>query len=136
MTIEEIAEEFDRWTLREYTAKEREIRALVTSTHLKLDASAYYAGRTAANAEVERYREALTRIVDLAPRPFDFPADWHEQIAACAECKRYEGHPIQQGICNEHRRPLWAREEHARFEAQAEGPRAKEIAREALKTKP
>ena len=50
---------------------------------------------------------ALREIADLEPRPFVMPADWEEQIAACVECQGWaKNHPIQQGICDVHRRPL------------------------------
>ena len=76
---------------------------------------------------------ALIEIRDLAPRPFEgFPADWREQIAACAECQSYKGHPIQGGICDTHRQPLWARESHEKAERAALGARASIIARDAI----
>jgi hypothetical protein len=82
---------------------------------------------------VERLVAALERIRDLKPRPYDkHPTDWREQIDACEECQRYSGHPIQQGICNTHRRPLWERETHDKHEERALGSRAAIIAREAL----
>lgn len=83
--------------------------------------------------ESEMY-EALREIDNLRPRPSDkFPADWHEQIAACSECQGWaKNHPIQRGICDTHRRPLWDREKHDAFEEQAIGPRAQIIARAAL----
>lgn len=84
-------------------------------------------------AEIQRLQAALTAIRDLKPRPFaGIPADWNEQVAACEECQRYKGHPIQNGICDTHRQPLWARERHGRHEEAAIGYRAKDIAREAL----
>lgn len=90
--------------------------------------------------EIERLRainaellEALTAIRDLKPRAFNgIPADWNEQIAACEDCQRYKGHPIQNGICDTHRQPIWARERHNKHEEAALGYRAMEIAREAL----
>jgi hypothetical protein len=77
-------------------------------------------------------REALTQIEALKPEPFVFPPDWHEQIEACPECQSYRGHPIQQGICNTHRQPIYARERHDSFEEKAIGPRARSIARSTL----
>lgn len=76
--------------------------------------------------------EALERIRDLEPGPFEMPKDWSEQIAACPQCQRYKNHPIQQGICNDHRQPIWDRDKHDAFEARAIGHRAKSIARTAL----
>lgn len=76
--------------------------------------------------------EALREIAALKPKPFEFPADWHEQIASCSECQRYKGHPIQQGICDTHRKPLWARESHNDHEEKCIGYRAKDIADRAL----
>jgi hypothetical protein len=55
--------------------------------------------------------EALESIRAFEDAPFDgFPADWHEQIKRCAECQRFKDHPIQGGICDEHRRPLHERD--------------------------
>ena len=82
---------------------------------------------------VDKAEAALREIESLAPSEYVFPADWGEQIKACPECLRYKDHPIQQGICDLHRRPLYARESHDAFEAQAIGPRAQRIARAALR---
>lgn len=83
--------------------------------------------------ENERLRKALKEILDLSERPYDeFPADWTDQIAACPECQRYKDHPIQQGICDYHRKPLYDRDNHNRHETSMLGYRAKSIAREAL----
>lgn len=79
---------------------------------------------------------ALRQVVDLKPEPFDFPADWQQQIAACAECARWKDHPIQQGICDEHRRPLYKRDAHEEFERKALYHRAALIARAALSGSP
>ncbi len=76
--------------------------------------------------------EALESIINLTEKLFEFPSDWQEQIDGCAECQRYKGHPIQQGICNEHRQPLYERDRHDEFERKAIGHRAKRIARDAL----
>lgn len=78
-------------------------------------------------------RGALEAIRDLVPKPYrDHPADWVAQIDACPECQSYRHHPIQRGICNAHRRPLWDRENHDAAEIRAIGYRAKSLAREAL----
>jgi hypothetical protein len=83
--------------------------------------------------ENKRLRQALEEIRDLEPVPFDgFPADWNEQINACEECQRYKDHPIQRGICDRHRQPIWARERHESSEVKRTGYRAKSIARQAL----
>lgn len=76
--------------------------------------------------------EALGQIAALQPVAFDFPTDWSEQISACSECERYRDHPVQRGICDAHRRPLWDREKHDSREEKRLGYRAKEIARSAL----
>lgn len=83
-------------------------------------------------AENERLLKTLADIADLQPEPYAFPADWQDQIAACRECAQYKGHPIQQGICDTHRKPLWARDAHERNEVSRIGPRAQRLAREAL----
>lgn len=91
-------------------------------------------------AEVLRLRaekaamvEALEAITMLQPRPFDnFPEDWRDQIDACPECTRYKNHPIQRGICDEHRRPLYDRDAHDEHETRALGYRMRSIAQAAL----
>jgi hypothetical protein len=88
-------------------------------------------------AEITRLQRALEAIVALEERPFEgMPADWSEQIDGCEDCQRYAGHPIQQGICDTHRRPLWDREAHQSHEEKALGSRAKIIARAALGNQP
>ena len=86
--------------------------------------------------ELLRERDALVKALEdikaLGPKPFAFPTDWQEQIDACSECQRYKHHPIQQGICNTHRKPLYERKRHDRFEEKAIGYRAQSIAREAI----
>ena len=83
-------------------------------------------------ARVEELEAGVRQIIDLGPKPFEFPSDWHEQIEACAECDRYKGHPIQRGICDDHRRPIWNREKHDKHEEAAIGYRAKTVARSLL----
>lgn len=87
----------------------------------------------AIEADNARLRSALTQVVALEERPFDkFPADWSDQIKACPECERYKTHPIQQGICDTHRRPIWDREKHDAHERSILGIRMREVARDAL----
>lgn len=95
-------------------------------------ADAAKAIRKSPNGDIRN--QALEEIIALERQEFAFPADWQDQINACPECKRYQGHPIQQGICDEHRRPLWDREKHDSHEQKALIYRAKDIAREALKS--
>lgn len=77
--------------------------------------------------------QTLKRIAELRPEPFKLPDDFHEKIKACPECQGWaKDHPIQNGICDEHRKPLWDRDRHDKFEAAAIGPRCQEIARKAL----
>lgn len=76
--------------------------------------------------------EALEFIRDWSPREFMFPADWSEQIENCAECESYKCHPIQQGICNTHRRALWDREAHDNQQRELRGLYARDYARVAL----
>lgn len=75
--------------------------------------------------------EALTKIVELEPRPSSHAIDW-QAIDSCEECQRYKDHPIQRGICDTHRRPIWDREKHDAHEEKTLGYRAKGIARDAL----
>lgn len=77
-------------------------------------------------------REALEQISDLSERPFTFPADWSEQIAGCPDCQRFKDHPLYNGICDTHRKPLYARERHDENERKAIFWRAKKIADDAL----
>jgi hypothetical protein len=73
---------------------------------------AVYMAQAALEAvEFFRLNEAFDSIRDYTdPDYADFPADWSAQIDACEECARWKGHPIQGGICDNHRRPLYARE--------------------------
>ena len=81
----------------------------------------------------EKLAEAVREIASVKERKKNFyPEDWKEQIAACQECQRYKNHPIQRGICDEHRRPIYAQEDHDRHETKILGYRAMVIAREAL----
>lgn len=81
----------------------------------------------------DRLLAALKEIADISERPFDdFPADWSEQIKSCAECQKYASHPIQRGICNDHRQPLYRREKHDEYERSILGIRAKSIASAAI----
>jgi hypothetical protein len=85
-------------------------------------------------AENARLREALREIVATEERPFTgIHADWRAQIDACPECQGWaKNHPIQRGICNTHRQPLWARERHEQNEKMALGSRMWLIATAAL----
>lgn len=74
---------------------------------------------------------ALEEIAALETEPFAGGLDM-EAIKACEECQRYAGHPVQHGICNTHRRPIWDREAHDSHEEKALGYRAKAIARAAI----
>ena len=85
--------------------------------------------------EIKRLRDALLRITGLECTAFVYPADWSEQIAACSECQRYKSHPIQQGICDLHRKPIYARERHDDHEQRTLIYRAQDIARAALVSK-
>jgi hypothetical protein len=80
----------------------------------------------------DKLRKALLEIVALDVRPYTMPADHWAQIGACPECARYKDHPVQQGICNTHRQPFWARERHENHEQKILGYRAQEIAQAAL----
>ena len=102
------------------------------------DCNAAYASQmleiSALKATRDALRAALKEIAELAPRPFTGePKDWQQQIDGCEDCRRYKGHPIQQGICDKHRQPIWARDEHERHERRMIGDRAKDIARAALR---
>jgi hypothetical protein len=88
-----------------------------------------------AAAEIVGLREALREIKDLRERPFlDFPEDWRSQIEGCLECQRYSDHPIQQGICDQHRKPLYAQRDHEKHETSILGYRMRTIASDALAT--
>lgn len=95
----------------------------------KLNSRATEAERKLAEAE-----EVIKEIAAIEPKPFDGGLDM-EAIRACEECRRYEGHPVQHGICNTHRRPIWDREKHDSREEKALGYRAKSIARTFLSSK-
>ena len=85
--------------------------------------------------EVPLYRleAALREIAGIKEREKNcYPPDWREQIAACPECQRYKDHPIQRGICDDHRKPIYAQEDHNRHETKILGYRAMDIASAAL----
>lgn len=87
----------------------------------------------AQQAEIARLTAALREIANITERKESkYPADWHDQIAACPECRRYKDHPIQRGICDDHRKPIYEQEYHDRHETKILGYRAKDIARAAL----
>ncbi len=84
-------------------------------------------------ARIERLEAALREIAGIKEREKNcYPPDWREQIAACPECQRYKDHPIQRGICDDHRKPIYAQEDHNRHETKILGYRAMDIARAAL----
>lgn len=77
--------------------------------------------------------QVLKQIAELKPEPFNFPADFQEKIAACPECQGWaKNHPVQGGICNTHRAPLWERDAHDIYELRAIGPRCQMLAQKAL----
>lgn len=76
--------------------------------------------------------QVLKKIAELKPDPFVMPLDFESNIKACAECRSYDNHSIQRGICNKHRQPLLDRISHDQYEAMAIGSRCQEIARRAL----
>jgi len=85
------------------------------------------------DALIKELVAALDEIANIKERKKDcYPPDWRKQIAACPECQRYKGHPIQQGICDEHRKPIYAQEDHDRHETKILGYRSMDIARDAL----
>ena len=85
--------------------------------------------------ENARLRSALEEIANLKERrESKYPTDWREQIAACRECQKYKDHPIQQGICDTHRQPIYAQWDHDANETKILGYRAISIARAALPT--
>ena len=86
----------------------------------------------ALEARVLRLERGLREIETLVPEPYQFPVDWDEQVASCADCRRFANHPIQQGICDTHRRPLWARDRHDANEEARLGYRAMKLARKVL----
>ena len=85
------------------------------------------------DALIKELVAALDEIANIKERKKDcYPPDWRKQIAACPECHRYKGHPIQQGICDEHRKPIYAQEDHDKHETKILGYRSMDIARAAL----
>lgn len=91
--------------------------------------------RDAAEARADRLAKALEEIAAIEAKPFEGGLDM-EAIRSCDECRRYEGHPVQHGICNTHMRPIWDREKHDAHEKATLGYRAKSIARAALQQEP
>lgn len=88
-------------------------------------------------AEIARLTAALASIANITERKENrFPDDWRTQIAACPECQRYAGHPVQLGICDAHRKPIYAQEAHDAHETKILGYRAISLARAALQVLP
>ena len=91
----------------------------------------------AQDAELKRLREALAEIAEIKERKKScYPPDWQDQINTCPECQRYKDRPIQRGICDDHRRPIYAQKDHDMHETRILGYRAQSIARAALGEKP
>jgi hypothetical protein len=124
------------WQTRAQAAERERDEARADFQRRDLDALDQMLARAAAEAQVEALRKALEEIRDLKPRKKELPADHWDQIRACPECQRYAGHPVQQGICDAHRRPMWDREKHNAHEESILGYRAMEIARNALASSP
>ena len=121
--------------LRERAEKaEREVHSLTSMLAIRLDERDTLAASLAAQtALVATLTGALREIAKITERKESkYPADWQEQIAACPECQRYKDHPIQRGICDTHRKPIYAQEDHDRHETRILGYRAQQIARAAL----
>jgi hypothetical protein len=83
--------------------------------------------------EIKALVEALNEIGSISPLKKNcYPEDWREQIKACPECQRYANHPVQQGICDDHRKPIYEQADHDRHEEKILGYQASQIARDAL----
>jgi hypothetical protein len=80
--------------------------------------------------ELERLQSALHSIVDHEPDYRDVvEPPSHED---CAECKRYEGHPVQRGMCDQLYRELERRDNATKTAVRAEQYDMRRIARAAL----
>lgn len=79
-------------------------------------------------------RAALEGIADYR-RPWHAAETDPDAIAACARCQGYRDHPIQRGICDEHRRPFWKAEADNDAEVRRTEGVLKGIAREALRAR-
>lgn len=73
--------------------------------------------------------DALAAIRDMEPEPSTFEVPDHSD---CAECKRWEGHPIQRGMCDDLHRALRAREHDRERRWHAQQHEMRDIARESL----
>ncbi|WP_286948981.1 MULTISPECIES: hypothetical protein [Brevundimonas] len=116
------------WELDGVGVAETFSRAADTLEAILAENSALRAANTEAERKLAEAVEAMEEIAAIEPKPFEGGLDM-ESIRACEECRRYEGHPVQHGICNTHRRPIWDREKHEGHEEKALGYRAKSIAR-------
>lgn len=83
-------------------------------------------------ADLAEALEALEAIRDMGARPYDGPEFDRLAVAECEDCQRYAGHPIQRGICDLHRKPLYARADHSKFEERSLGYRCQSLARDFL----
>lgn len=81
---------------------------------------------------MEALLKGLREIQDIEPASYAYPEGWQRQIDNCEECKSYADHPVQHGICNTHRQPIWNRERHDKDEERRMGWRAKSMARALL----
>ena len=108
-------------------------RLIALAPELAAETIALRAQAAKDKARIERLEAALREIAGIKEREKNcYPPDWREQIAACPECQRYKDHPIQRGICDDHRKPIYAQEDHNRHETKILGYRAMDIARAAL----
>jgi len=108
-------------------------RLIALAPELAAEVIALRAQAAKDKARIERLEAALREIAGIKEREKNcYPPDWREQIAACPECQRYKDHPIQRGICDDHRKPIYAQEDHNRHETKILGYRAMDIARAAL----
>lgn len=86
--------------------------------------------------QIERLRAALVAIRDHEPEPYDLTKEEYASIGpdACPECKRWEDHPIQAGICDDHRRLLYKRDKERNRRYNTQHNKMRQIAREALES--
>ena len=85
-----------------------------------------------AQAENERLRGSLGEIIRLEAEDHKLPADWIQQIDACPECRRFKDHPIQQGVCDQHKKHIYERDRNNKHSQSTLIYEAKDLARQAL----
>jgi hypothetical protein len=83
-------------------------------------------------ATIRELVEALKLIDSWRPDHIDLTQEEKDSFTGCLECKKWEYHPVQRGICGDHYRMLRQRDHRNDHAENIQHYRLREIAREAL----